>query len=67
MFLFFYFSTVAQSVAVINGSPVRSERICMGISETSSGEYQANINGFNFVLNIYIDFKLKVQDALKPD
>ncbi|MET4139046.1 hypothetical protein [Pedobacter sp. UYP1] len=62
---FFYFSTVAQSVAVINGSPVSQKEFVWVYQKHRPGNTKPTLTDLISFLNIYIDFKLKVQDALE--
>jgi len=60
---FFYFSTVAQSVAVINGSPISQKEFVWVYKKHRPGNLKPTLTDLISFLNIYIDFKLKVQDA----
>jgi hypothetical protein len=60
---FFYFSTVAQSVAVINGSPVSQREFVWVYQKHRPQNTKPTLTDLISFLNIYIDFKLKVLDA----
>jgi len=60
---FFYFSTVAQSVAVINGSPVSQKEFVWVYQKHRPENTKPSLTDLISFLNIYIDFKLKVLDA----
>ncbi|QNK62386.1 hypothetical protein H7F33_17865 [Pedobacter sp. PAMC26386] len=60
---FFYFSTVAQSVAVINGSPVSQKEFIWVYQKHRPENTKPTLTDLVSFLNIYIDFKLKVLDA----
>jgi len=60
---FFYFGTVAQSVAVINGNPISQKEFVWVYKKHRPGNLKPTMSDLISFLNIYIDFKLKVQDA----
>lgn len=60
---FFYFSTAAQSVAVINGSPVSQREFVWVYQKHRPENTKPTLTDLISFLNIYIDFKLKVLDA----
>ncbi|KIO76005.1 hypothetical protein TH53_17450 [Pedobacter lusitanus] len=60
---FFYLSTVAQSVAVINGSPVSQKEFVWVYHKHRPENTKPALTDLISFLNIYIDFKLKVLDA----
>lgn len=60
---FFYFSTVAQSVAMINGKPVSQKEFVWIYKKHRPENTKPTLTDLISFLNIYIDFKLKVEDA----
>ena len=60
---FFYFGTVAQSVAVINGKPVSQKEFVWIYKKHRPNNAKPTLTDLISFLNIYIDFKLKVLDA----
>jgi hypothetical protein len=60
---FFYFATVAQSVAVVNGKPVSQKEFVWIYKKHRPGNTKPTLTDLISFLNIYIDFKLKVEDA----
>jgi hypothetical protein len=62
---FFYFATVAQSVAVINGKPVSQKEFVWIYKKHRPENTKPTLTDLISFLNIYIDFKLKIQDAIE--
>ena len=60
---FFYFGTVAQSVAVINGQPITQKEFVWIYKKHRPENTKPTLTDLVSFLNIYIDFKLKVMDA----
>jgi len=60
---FFYLSTVAQSVAVINGKPISQKEFIWVYKKHRPDNTRPTLTDLISFLNIYIDFKLKVLDA----
>jgi hypothetical protein len=60
---FFYTGAAAQSVAVINGSPVSQKEFVWVYQKHRPGNAEITLTQLISFLNIYIDFKLKVLDA----
>ena len=60
---FFYFGTVAQSVAVVNGKSISQKEFVWIYKKHRSGSTKPTLTELVSFLNIYIDFKLKVADA----
>ena len=60
---FFYFGTVAQSVAVINGKPISQKEFVWIYKKHRPNSAKPTLSDLISFLNIYIDFKLKVLDA----
>ena len=60
---FFYFGTVAQNVAVVNSSPISQKEFVWVYKKHRPGNTQPTLTELISFLNIYIDFKLKVEDA----
>jgi len=60
---FFYFGTVAQSVAVINGKPITQKEFVWIYKKHRPDNAKPTLTDLISFLNIYIDFKLKVLDA----
>lgn len=60
---FFYFSTVAQSVAVVNSNPISQKEFVWVYKKHRPGTTKPTLTELISFLNIYIDFKLKVEDA----
>ena len=62
---FFYFSTVAQSVAIVNGKPVSQKEFVWIYKKHRPDSPKPALSDLISFINIYIDFKLKVEDALE--
>jgi len=60
---FFYFGTVAQNVAVVNSNPISQKEFVWVYKKHRPGNTQPTLTELISFLNIYIDFKLKVEDA----
>ncbi|MBB6500263.1 hypothetical protein [Pedobacter cryoconitis] len=60
---FFYLSTVAQSVAVVNGKPISQKEFIWVYKKHRPDNTRPALTDLISFLNIYIDFKLKVLDA----
>jgi hypothetical protein len=60
---FFYFGTVAQSVAVINGKAITQKEFVWIYKKHRPDNLKPSLTDLISFLNIYIDFKLKVIDA----
>lgn len=60
---FFYFGTVAQSVAVVNGKPISQKEFVWIYKKHRPGTTKPTLTELISFLNIYVDFKLKVLDA----
>jgi hypothetical protein len=60
---FFYFGTVAQNVAVVNSNPISQKEFVWVYKKHRPGNAQPTLTELISFLNIYIDFKLKVEDA----
>jgi len=60
---FFYFGTVAQSVAIINGKPITQKEFVWIYKKHRPVSTKPTLTELISFLNIYIDFKLKVLDA----
>jgi hypothetical protein len=60
---FFYFGTVAQSVAVVNGKPISQKEFVWIYKKHRPENTEPTVTDLISFLNIYIDFKLKVEDA----
>jgi hypothetical protein len=60
---FFYFCTVAQNVAVVNSNPISQKEFVWVYKKHRPGNTQPTLTDLISFLNIYIDFKLKVEDA----
>ena len=60
---FFYFSTVAQSVAVVNSKPISQKEFVWIYKKHRPGATKPTLTDLIAFLNIYIDFKLKIEDA----
>lgn len=61
---FSYFGTVAQSVAVVNGKTISQREFVWIYKKHRPGNTRPSLTELVSFLNIYIDFKLKVEDAL---
>lgn len=53
----------AQNVAIINGKPLTSKEFIWFYKKNHAGNANAAYKDLEAYLNLYIDFKLKVQDA----
>ncbi len=62
---FSYFSTVAQSVAVVNGKPISQKEFVWIYKKHRPENTKPTLTDLISFLNIYIDFKLKIEDALE--
>ena len=60
---FFYFGTVAQSIAVVNDKPISMKEFVWIYKKHRPGNIKPTLTELISFLNIYIDFKLKVEDA----
>lgn len=60
---FFYFGTVAQSVAEVNGKPISQKEFVWIYKKHRPGTTKPTLTELISFLNIYVDFKLKVLDA----
>lgn len=58
------FSTVAQSVATVNGKPVSQKEFVWVFKKYRPDAAKPNVNELLSFLNVYIDLKLKVEDAI---
>ena len=60
---FSYFGATAQNVAVVNGKPISQKEFVWIYKKHRPENVKPTVSDLISFLNIYIDFKLKVQDA----
>ncbi|WP_316746292.1 hypothetical protein [Pedobacter gandavensis] len=58
-------SAFAQNVASINGKPVSSKEFMWVFNKTHAGTSNVKLKELEDYLNLYLDFKLKVLDAIE--